>query len=397
MSETEELALKQKKRNRWLIACTVIFVACGVAWLLYWLFIYRFEVSTNDSYVSGNQVLLRPQVAGSVAAIFADNTDLVEEGQVVVLLDKTDYRIAVNEKSESLARIVRETSQWFEDVKQKEAQVIAKRAEMIQAQLNLSHRLHLVEAGAVSQEDFEEHETSVAVSKAYYELALRDLDRSRAIVEGTTVETHPHVLLAVKELKLAYLNLIRCAVIAPTRGYVAKRMAQLGEWVNPIDTLLTIVPVDFMWLDANYKEVQLTKIRIGQCATFTADIYGSEVVYHGRVLGFSAGTGNAFALIPAQNASGNWIKIVQRLPVRISIDAQELKDHPLFIGLSTEITVDVHDTDGPMLCPTPQINPVYTTLIYDKQNRELEELNTTIASIIEKNKFSGLCGNDSSQ
>lgn len=392
-SESVEKDQKKKKRNSILFGVILAILVMLLVWILYFLFYGRFFVSTEDAYVSGNQVPLTNQVDGGVVAIYADNTDLVLQGQVVVLLDKTNYLLKLEESKQKLANTVREVVGLFEAVKEKEAAVEVRRAELIQAKLNFSHRTpEMVESGSVGKEEFEQYGTNVAVGEANYTFALRDLDSAKALVAGTTVKTHPRVTESVTQLKNAYLDLIRCEVIAPASGYVARRSAQVGDWVVAGTSLLKIVPLDYLWVDANYKEIQLGRVRIGQKANFTADIYGRSVKYHGTVVGFTGGTGSAFALLPAQNASGNWIKIVQRLPVRIAIDPEELRKNPLFIGLSTRMEIDVHDTNGKMLCAVAQDVPAYTTFIYEQQDRKLENFSPEIQKIIDANYQQGSDG-----
>lgn len=379
---------QQRKRNIWLGALAGFFLLVGGLWFLYWVFVGRFFIYTEDAYVAGNLVKLTPQVSSGVVAIYADDTDLVEKGQLVVQLDPTEWTIRFNEKKASLAETVRQVAQLFETVKEKEALVLLRRAELRQKKLDLSHRVGLEGTGAISKEEFEQTETDVAVAEASLELAERELAAARILVHDTTVETHPLVKEAVNEIKQAYLALIRCQVLSPARGYVAKRGVQVGDQVLEGETLLTIVPLDYLWVEANYKENQLKDVRIGQPVTFTADIYGRDREYRGKVLGFSAGTGSAFALLPSENASGNWIKIVQRVPIRISIDSEDLVRNPLLIGLSLRVDIDIHEKTGDMLATIPTEKPIYTTPIYDEQLLELESLNPIIEEIIKINQFS---------
>lgn len=376
---------KPSKRRLWLILVGAVFCLALVAWLLYWFFVGRFYVATDNAYVTGNQVMITPQVSSGTVCIYADNTDFVEEGQVLVLLDSSNYLIALAEKKALLADTVRAVVGLFTDVEKNQALVEVRKSEMIQAELNLSHRVALVDSQAVAVEEFEQMQTDVKVATSNYLYANKLLEASKALVENTFVETHPRVLDAASHLRQAYLDLIRCSVIAPTRGYIAKRSVQVGDWVAAGSTLMTLVPLDFLWIEANFKETQLERIRIGQDVTFTADIYGSSISYTGKVVGFSGGTGSAFALLPAQNASGNWIKIVQRLPVRIAIELQEIEKNPLFIGLSTEVNIDVRDVGGEMLSRIPQIDPVYTTYLYKTQMQKLESFEGEIVEIIKTN------------
>ncbi|MCC5832809.1 MAG: efflux RND transporter periplasmic adaptor subunit [Chlamydiales bacterium] len=381
----EHKAPNHKRRNRWLLTLVVIFLLAGLVWFLYWIFIGRFYVYTEDSYVHGNQVMLTPQVSAGVAAIYAEDTDLVEQGQLVVELDQSDHLIAFEEAQERLAQTVRDVVALFQDVGAKEAEVILREARLKQAELDLKHRQPLVETGAVSVEEYEIYRTDVQVAASSLELAEKELEMAKARVEGTTVRTHPLVQEQVWVLRQSYLNLIRCRVWAPVTGFVAKRSVQVGDQVKEGDTLLFIVPLDDIWIEANYKETHLRNVRIGQPVEYTADIYGGGVKFHGKVVGFQPGSGNAFALLPPENASGNWIKIVQRVPVRISVDPEEIRCHPLFLGLSMRTHIDVHDTSGKMLAETPTMRPIYSTTIYSKQMEEMAEVDPVIEEIIKQN------------
>lgn len=384
-TENQEANRLRKRRNRWLILLTVVFLLAGAIWFLYWFLEGRFYINTEDAYVTGNQVMLTPQVAAGVKAIYADETDLVEQGQLVVELDPSNYQIRVEDLKQSLADTVREVAVLFQQVHARAAEVTLREAQYRQAKLDYQHRVPLVKTGAVSVEEFETYETSVDVSAAQVEFAKRELEAAQALVEGTTVATHPRVLEAGWKLKDAYLNLIRCQIWAPVTGYIAKRTVQVGDQVPVGQTLLYIVPLNDIWLEANYKETQLRRVRIGQPVTYTADLYGGDVEYHGTVLGFQPGSGNAFALLPPENASGNWIKIIQRVPVRISVNPDELIQHPLFLGLSMRVSVDAHEDGGKMLAKRPTLTPLYTTSIYDKQIEEMEEMDSIIKTIVQDN------------
>ena len=379
--------VQRKRRNVWLAVLAAVFLLAGLIVLGYWLFIGRFYVFTEDAYIHGNAVMLAPQVSAGVKAIYADETDLVQKGQLVVELDSSDFLLRFEELKKELAVTVREVAGMFQDVEAKQAQILLKKAEMQQAELDLNHRTPLVKTGAVSAETYETYQTGVSVATAALTFAERDYEAANALVAGTTVETHPLVQQTVWSLRQAYLNLIRCQIRAPTTGFIAKRSVQVGDQVEAGTTLLYIVPLDAIWLEANYKETSLKSLRRGQEVTFTADLYGDSVTYHGRVLGFQPGSGNAFSLLPPENASGNWIKIVQRVPVRISIDPDELLKKPLLLGLSMRVTVDVHDTSGHMLAQAPTLDPLYTTSIYSQQLEEMVSIDPLIADVITQNTY----------
>lgn len=378
-------AAPNRKRTLWITALALFFLCVGIICLAYWLLFGRFYVYTEDAYVHGNEVMLTPQVSAGVKAIYADETDLVQAGQLVVELDRSNFEIRVEEWTKNLANQVREVARLYQDVKAKEASVTLRKATLHQAELDYKHREPLAKTGAVSKEEFETYDTNVAVAAASLRFAEEELKAAQAIVVGTTLETHPRVQEAVWNLKQAYLDLIRCQIWSPVTGYVAKRSVQVGDQVQVGQTLLFIVPLQDIWLEANYKETQLKHVRIGQPVSFTADLYGKGVHYHGKVIGFQPGTGNAFALLPPENAAGNWIKIIQRVPVRISLDPEEISKAPLFLGLSMRVSVDVHDTTGPALAQMPTCRPIYTTEIYRQQLEELSCIEPLIREIIRHN------------
>jgi membrane fusion protein (multidrug efflux system) len=377
---------RKHKRNVWMGVLAAVFLFVGLIWLLYWLIIGRFYAYTEDAYVHGNEVMLTPQVSAGVRAIYADETNLVKKGQLVVELDSSNFEIRVEELKKNLANQVREVSHLFQDVEAKGALVNLRKAELRQAELDFQHREPLVRTGAVSKEEYETYQTNVYVAESELRFAEKEFEAAKALIEGTSVETHPRVQMAVWQLKQAYLDLLRCQIWSPVTGYIAKRNVQVGDQVEAGQTLLFIVPLDYIWVNANYKETQLSNVRIGQPVTFTADLYGRRLKYHGLVIGFQPGSGNAFSLLPPENASGNWIKIIQRVPVRISIDPEEIKKNPLMLGLSTRVSVDVHDISGKTLAERPTCEPIYTTPIYAMQLENMALLDPLIDELIEKNK-----------
>ncbi len=381
----DEQPHNHKKRNLILWIALGVFVFAGLVWFCFWLFYARFYETTDDAYVHGNQVMLTPQVSSGVKAIYAEETDLVEQGQLLVELDTSKYVLAFEQSQEKLAETVRQVAALFLFRDAKQAEFDLRIAELRQAELDLEHREGLVNTGAISIEEYEQYQTNVLVAEARVESAEREYEMTKVMTEGVCVETHPLVLESVTSLQESYLNLIRCQVLAPVTGYVAKRSVQAGDYVEVGDTLLDVVPLDYVWAEANFKETKLKNIRIGQPVTFTADMHGRGVKYHGKVVGFQAGSGSAFALLPAQNASGNWIKIVQRVPVRISIKPDEIRENPLFIGVSLEVSVDVHETKGSMIADEPTMKPIYTTPIYTTQFAEMEEIAPLIEQIIIEN------------
>ena len=333
----------------------------------YYLRFMRGHVSTDDAYVDGNLVRLTPQVAGTVIAINTDETQFVRRGEVLVQLDPRDTEVALAQAKANLAQTVRDVSQLFAQEQRDAALLQTQQVQLAQANEDVERDHPLIAVHGVSQETLQHEENTVRSARASLQQAQATLASTRAAIAGTTPATHPRVLQAEAALRTAWLAAARTRVVAPVSGYVVRRSVQLGQQVAPSTEMLAIVPVDSMWIDANFKENQLSGVRIGQPVSVSADMYGSHVHYHGRVLGLTAGTGSALAVLPAQNASGNWIKIVQRLPVRIGLDPQELEAHPLFLGLSTEIDVDVHDQSGPTLSKQPAWSAALNTDVYVAQ------------------------------
>jgi len=379
----EEPKQNPSKRKKMILWTTIVLLLIAVAVFLYWLFVWRFEEYTDDAYVGGNRVELTPQVPGIVTAIHFDNTDLVKEGDLLVEIDQTDYELAFESAKNQLAETVRDVVQLFLKVEELEAQLEVKEAELIKSQQDYQNRIELVSIGAVSKEEFEHIEAALKSAESSTTETFRSLQSAYAQVEGTTIETHPMVKKQIDQVKDAWVNLSRCQLISPVTGYIAQRTVQLGEWVSKAEPLLSIVPVNELWVDANFKEIQLSKMRIGQPALVRSDIYGRSVHYKAKVVGINPGTGNVFSALPPQNATGNWIKIVQRVPVRISLSADDLKSHPLWLGLSMEVTVDIHDTSGPMLAKKEITKPRYETAVYERQEEGVEGI---IHEVIEMNK-----------
>lgn len=352
---------------------------------IYWFIYGQFSVYTEDAYVAGNEVMITPQVDGGIVALYADDTDFVEKGQLIAELDCLPIQLLLEEKKAQLGEVVRNVRERFADVVAKEALVFLRQAELRQKQLDLDHRIPLVDSGAISIEEFEQSQTDVDTACAQLNYAKQQLEIAMIQVANTKVATHPLVLEAVSQVKDAFLNRIRCQIFSPVTGYVAKRTAQVGDRVAIGDILMWVVPLDQMWLNANFKETKLRKVRTGQPVTFTADMYGRSVRFHGKVVGFQPGTGNAFAILPPENASGNWIKIIQRVPVRVNFDLEELKDHPLFIGLSLRVRIDVHDQSLKKLTQIVRDEAIYTTSIYQTQKEKLQEFEGMVNEIIGKN------------
>jgi len=337
------------RRWRWLAGVSgAVLIAAG-AYGAYWAEALRYRQSTDDAYVSGNVVQITPQISGTVVAIGADDTQFVKAGQPLVKLDRADAQLALETADAQLARSVRDVRTLFATSSELEATVQLRRADLSAAQADLTRRQHLGSSGAVSGEELQHAADAVKVAQAALRAAEQQLAANRARVDGTTLKDHPQVRDAAAAVRTAYLTLSRTELPAPVAGFIARRNVQLGQRVSPGTPLMAVVPLDQVWVDANFKEPQLARMRVGQPVTLTADLYGSHFVYHGAVAGFGAGTGSAFSLLPAQNATGNWIKIVQRVPVRIALDPREIATHPLQIGLSMKAEVDVRNGNGARL------------------------------------------------
>ncbi len=373
---------KQFSRASLLWSLTAVLALGGAAVFGYEHFAGRLYEATEDAYVNGNQVQLMPQISGSVSTIYADDTDLVHAGQTLVKLDQTDRQIALDQAQASLAQAVREVRVMFATRGQLSAEVDMRQAELASANADVTRREGLTARGLVPREELEHARDAVKTATAALQAARETLAATRARVDGTSVSTHPNVAQAAARLKEAYLAVQRTTLRAPVSGYIAKRAVQVGQRIEPGMPLMAIVPLDDVWVDANFKEVQLRAMRIGQPARVTVDLYGQQVEFAGEVAGVGIGTGAAFALLPAQNASGNWIKIVQRVPVRIHLSAQQLASHPLRIGLSTRVRIDL-SKDGPQLAAAPRTAPAYQTSVYatdvvaaDEMIREIVASNT---------------------
>lgn len=376
---------KNHRRRALLILVAVVLVA-GLGWLAYALLYGRWHQSTDDAYVDGNIVSIVPQTMGTVVSIDADDGMKVEAGQALVHLDPNDAQVSYDQAVANLGATVRQVRGLFSDVQSGESDLRARQVAVDQARADVKRRQGLVASGAVSREELAHARDVLASAEAALGAARGGLQRSRALVDATTVGKAPQVQAAASQLRQAYLNLQRVAIVAPVSGYVAQRSVQLGQQVQPGTTLMTIVPIDQLWVEANFKETQLGKMRIGQPVQVHADLYGDEVTYAGTVDSLGMGTGSAFSLLPAQNASGNWIKIVQRLPVKITLDPGQLREHPLRIGLSMDVNVNLKDQSGPVLAPARQdradARPLMTTAAYAQQLADADRL---IASIIEQN------------
>jgi membrane fusion protein, multidrug efflux system len=340
----------------------------------------RFYQSTDDAYVSGNLVQLTPQVSGTVVAVNADDTQIVKIGDPVVTLDSADAKVALGNAEATLGQTVRQVSNLYVNNDFYAASIAQRESDLARANSDLQRRQAVENTGAVSAEDVSHARDAVKSAQASLDAIRQQAEANHVLTDRTSIEQHPNVQAAASKLRDAYLSYARNTLPAPVTGYVARRSVQVGQRVAPGTPLMAIVPLDGVWVDANFKEGQLRHMRIGQPVTLTADVYGSSVKYHGRVVGFSAGTGSAFAVLPAQNATGNWIKVVQRLPARIQLDPRELEQHPLRIGLSMDVEVETRDESGTQLAAAT--NTSYRTDVFAQYG---EQANAEIAKVIADN------------
>ncbi len=367
------------KRRKAIIILSLIFSVIAIIWLIHYLIWGQFEAYTDDAYVNGNIVSLMSQVPGTVITIHGDDTQIVHAGEVVVQLDPADTAIALEGAKAKLAQTVRQVNQYYEQAQQAKAQVQLRAANLTKAKEDVARRVGLVGDRAISREELQHYRTTLDVSLAQYNIALHQMGTARALVENSTLYSHPLVEAAKTNLRTAYLNHERTTILAPVTGVIAKRTIQVGQQISVNTPLLAIIPLSEVWVDANYKESQLADIRAGQPVTLYADAY-SDMTYHGKVEGLNAGTGAAFSLLPPQNATGNWIKIVQRLPVRIRLNPEEIKKQPLQLGLSMRVTTDIHRLDranNKVNKPTEYLTKIYAL--------QLQHANALIDSILKAN------------
>ncbi|WP_199101818.1 HlyD family efflux transporter periplasmic adaptor subunit [Aquitalea sp. ASV11] len=371
---------KSRKRN--LFVATGLIAALAIGYGVYWGLVLSHQESTDDAYVAGHMVQLTPEVAGTVVKISAEDTDRVNSGQTVVAFDNSDAKLAFERARNEFVQTVRETRQLMTSTQQLAAQVAQREAELGRAQSDLKRRETLAGTDAMSAEELGHARDAVKTAQAALDAAREQAKATNALVGKDVLAKQPNVQRAASKLKEAWLALQRTEVKAPVTGYVARRNVQVGQRVATGTPLMVVVPLDSVWVDANFKEVQLAKIRIGQDVELTADVYGSKVSYHGKVQGLSAGTGSAFSLLPAQNATGNWIKVVQRVPVRIQLDPKQLKEHPLRVGLSVDAVVDTSKQDGPTLAQSARDNPVQETRALTPDLKQADDL---VASLLAAN------------
>jgi len=373
----------KKSRSFMLRILGAVILVAAIVFGVWYVLASRWYEGTDDAYVNGNIVQITPQITGTVVSIGADDGDLVNKGDVLVKLDKADADVALEHAAANLANTVRKVRGLYSTVSGAQADVAVRQTALQKAKADYERRVNLASSGAISAEELSHAQDALTAAESSLTTAEQQLLTNRVLVDDTIVKSHPDVKAAAAEYRAAYLSEVRTTMLAPVTGYVAKRSVQVGQRVQPGAALMAVVPLHEIWIDANFKETQLNHMRIGQPVEVTSDVYGHAVKYGGRVLELGVGTGGAFALLPAQNATGNWIKIVQRIPVRVVFtDPRQLDQHPLRIGMSMDTRVDLHDDSGAMLAQKAPTQPAFSTDIFEQQ---LANADGKVAQIIHEN------------
>jgi membrane fusion protein, multidrug efflux system len=365
----------------------VVVLLAVIGWALWYFLDGRWYEGTDDAYVNGNVVQITPQVPGTVVSIGADDGDLVHAGDVLVQLDPSDAEVALAGAKANLANTVRKVRGLYSSVSGAQADVAARKTAVDKARADYNRRVALAKSGAISSEELAHASDALTTAESALITAQQQYQTSKVLVDDTVVASHPDVQAASAQLRAAFLDDARATLVAPVDGYVAKRSVQVGQRVLPGAALMAVVPLHGVWVDANFKETQLTGMRLGQPVTIESDVYGGKVQYKGKVQSLGVGTGSAFSLLPAQNATGNWIKIVQRIPVRIVFDdPKQLDQHPLRLGMSLTVDVNLHDKSGPTLAQKSPTQAAFSTDVYKQQ---LAKADAAIAQIVHANMARG--------
>lgn len=370
------------KKRLFMVLATAIFLLLFVAYGAYWFLVLRYQAYTDDAYVKGLQIPIVAQVRGNVTKVFFENTNIVHAGDIVVELDDTDAKLAFENAKHQLAEAVRKIQTIYQENIGYKAAIEEQKISLARAERDYQRRAILGSNGAVSEETLQHAKETMEIAKSALAVAEQKLKSNQVLLLNTELTKQPSVLVAADNVRNAWINLQRTVIRAPMDGYVARRSVQVGSQVDSTTPLMVIVPTNPMWVDANFKETQLNNIRIGQPVKITSDFYGDDIVFQGTVEGLNMGTGSAFSLLPAQNATGNWIKIVQRLPVRIRLDNEQLKKYPLMIGLSMNVTIDVEDTDGKRLEVKQRTTPAFQS---NATVVNVSQANHIINNIIQEN------------
>ena len=372
----------KSRRGKILTIIASIFIIIGVLWAAFFVLVLQIRERTDDAYINGNKVVISAQVSGTVIAVLTDDTQMVTAGQVLVRLDPIDAETGLARSASALGQIVRQVRQERANADQFDSMIATRKLELARAQADFAKRQPLLAEHAIAGEEVRHAEESVALARAALVQAERQAAAAHTLVDGANVEDNPSVLQAKAAYRDVWITAQRNSVVAPVTGYVAERSVQLGQHVQAGQALMTVIPLNALWVDANFKEGQLRNLRIGQPAAVRSDLYGGGFIYHGHVQGMSAGTGAAFALLPAQNASGNWIKVVQRVPVRIQIDDADLAKSPLRVGLSATVTVDTTNRSGSVLAAEGANQPIGDTQVY---TQDLDKANAQADAVVRQN------------
>lgn len=370
------------RRNHTLLWFSMVLIFLSLSWYCLWFFYLRYYESTDDAYANGNMVNINSSVPGSVIAFYADDTDLVIEGQLIVQLDHTDYQIKYEKELATLAATVLHVQTLYDNIGTARAIVENRKAQFSKSEFDYENRAHLIDSRAISKQEFIHSRDDLNTAKASLEEAENQLKTAIDAAGNTPIENHPLLVEQKAKVRSAFYDLQHCNIYAPSTGYVAMRTVEVGQWARPSTNLMAIIPMDYLWVDANFKETQLEKMRIGQPASVWFDLYGSKHKFEGKVIGIASGTGSVFSIIPPQNATGNWIKIVQRLPVRISLDPEMIKKFPPRIGISATVSVSLDNQDLPRLANTPVQGPVAATKVY---NLPMDDIEAIINKVIMEN------------
>ncbi|MBS1175061.1 MAG: emrA [Burkholderiaceae bacterium] len=373
-------AQKSSQRKKRMSIAIGIFLLIGLLWALYWFFIARYHEETENAYVAGSMVVVNAQTVGTVEAILAEENQVVKAGDVLVKLNPTDAQVALAQAQAQLANATRQIQNVFNTVSVTRAQMVQANSAVKTAQDAVNRRAVLVKTGAVSREEYDQAVNALNQALAAQKTTMEQNKSAGAQVAGTTTQNHPAIEAAKAAFRSAYINSKRLAVLAPTDGVIAKRNVQVGQQISQGVPLMSIVAANQLWVEANFKETQLANLRVGQPVELTSDVFGSGVKFKGTVQGIGIGTGSAFSVLPAQNATGNWIKIVQRIPVRIQLNAEELKAHPLRVGMSMIANVNTHQRNGAVLGTVAGSDGLsnLTTNVYaqdeEEANREADKI-----------------------
>lgn len=371
MPDADSVPNTHRKSALLILGLILLLVGAILGWR--WYSNGQFYTTTDNAYVGGNVIEITPRRDGTVVVIHADEMTPVQQGQILINLEDASVKTTLDQAKAALADAVRQAVKLSAQAEEQKALITLRDRELILARDIERRRQALAAKHLGPEEDAQHAHLEAEVAAANLDVAKRDLVTTESLLQNTPLDKQPPVVRAKAQLRAAYLDWTHTQIPAPLSGYIAKRSVQLGETVKVGETLMALVPLEQLWVDANFKEDQLNHLRIGQPVTLTADLYGDAVEFHGKVKGIAIGTGGAFALLPAQNASGNWIKVVQRVPVRIALNPEELAKHPLRLGLSMRVDVDTHDRRGPVLSATDTIMAA-TTPVYDPPEQAVDKL-----------------------